>query len=125
MTLTAYIAEFSASYIALAGILMLVRKQAMLELMPKITDNPALMYLLGSLRVIIGLAVVLARGAWVGTLGTVLLVIGWLTLLRGLAMLLLPQRKLLAAFSRDTVWYTSAAVALVLGIARTYAGFSA
>lgn len=112
MTLTSYIAELLGLYMVVAGVLMVVKTKAMLELMPKFIENPALTYLLGSLRVLIGLAIVLARDAWAGTLGMVLLIIGWLTLLRGIAMLLLPletERKLLAAFTRVSVWYASAA----------------
>jgi hypothetical protein len=128
MTLTSYIAELLGLYMVVAGVLMVVKRKAVLELMPKFVENPALTYLLGSLRVLIGLAIVLARDAWAGTLGMVLLIIGWLTLLRGIAMLLLPletERKLLAAFTRNSVWYASAAVAIVVGAWLAYAGFTA
>lgn len=128
MTLTSYIAELLGLYMVVAGVLMVVKTKAMLDLMPKFIENPALTYLLGSLRVLIGLAIVLARDAWAGTLGMVLLIIGWLTLLRGIAMLLLPletERKLLAAFTRVSVWYASTAVAIVVGAWLAYAGFTA
>ena len=53
---------------------------------------------------------------------------GWLTLLRGIAMLLLPaetERKILAFFSRGNTWYVTASVAIVLGGWLAYAGFTA
>ena len=128
MTLTAYVAQLLGLYLALSGFLMLVREQAMMVLVPKFIDSPPFLYLIGSLRVLIGLAIVLAHTMWIGTLGTVLYLVGWLTLLRGIAMLLLPvetERKILEVFSRANVWYVAAMVAIVLGGWLAYAGFMA
>ena len=128
MTLTAYVAQLLGVYLVLSGVLMIVREQTMMLLVPKFVDTPPFLYFLGSLRVLIGLAIVLAHNMWIGTLGTVIYVVGWLTILRGIAMLVLPvetERKILAAFSRGNVWYTTAIVAIVLGGWLAYAGFTA
>ena len=128
MTLTAYIAQLLGLYLALSGVLMIVREQAMMVLVPKFVDSPPFLYFLGSLRVLIGLAIVLAHNMWIGTLGTIIYLVGWLTLLRGIAMLLLPgetERKILEVFSRGNVWYATAIVAIVLGGWLAYAGFTA
>jgi hypothetical protein len=128
MTLTAYVAQLLGVYLVLSGVLMIVREQAMMLLVPKFVDTPPFLYFLGSLRVLIGLAIVLAHNMWIGTLGTVIYVVGWLTILRGIAMLVLPaetERKILTAFSRGNVWYTTAIVAIVLGGWLAYAGFTA
>ena len=85
---------------------MIVREQAMMVLMPKFVDSPPFLYCLGSLRVLIGLAIVLAHTMWIGTLRTVIYLVGRLTLLRGIAMLLLlveTERKILEVFSRGNV----------------------
>jgi hypothetical protein len=128
MTLTAYVAQLLGVYLVLSGVLMIVREQAMMLLVPKFVDTPPFLYFLSSLRVLIGLAIVLAHNMWIGTLGTVIYVVGWLTILRGIAMLVLPaetERKILTAFSRGNVWYTTAIVAIVLGGWLAYAGFTA
>jgi hypothetical protein len=128
MILTAYIAQLLGLYLVLSGVLMIVREQAMMLLVPKFVDSPAFLYFLGSLRVLIGLAIVLAHNMWTGTLGTIIYLVGWLTLLRGIAMLVLPvetERKILEVFSRGNVWYTTAIVAIVLGGWLAYAGFTA
>jgi hypothetical protein len=127
MTLTAYIAQLLGVYLALSGVLMIVREQAMMVLVPKFVDSPPFLYFLGSLRVLIGLAIVLAHTMWIGTLGTVIYLVGWLTLLRGIAMLVLPgetERKILEVFSRGNAWYTTASLAIVLGGWLAYAGFT-
>jgi hypothetical protein len=126
MTLTGCIAQLLGFYLVLSGVLMIVREQAMMILVPKFVDSPPFLYFLGSLRVLIGLAIVLAHNMWTGTLGTVIYLVGWLTLLRGIAMLALPietERKILAVFSHGNAWYTTAIVAIVLGGWLAYAGF--
>jgi len=128
MSLTAYVAQLLGLYLALSGVLMIVREQAMMVLAPKFVDSPPFLYFLGSLRVLIGLAIVLAHDLWIGTLGTIIYLVGWLMLLRGIAMLLLPaetERKILEVFSRGNAWYTTAMVAIVLGGWLAYAGFTA
>lgn len=93
MTLTAYVAQLLGLYLVLSGVLMIVREQAMMILVPKFVDSPPFLYFLGSLRVLIGVAIILAQNMWTGTLGTVIYLVGWLTLLRGIAMLVLPSRR--------------------------------
>jgi hypothetical protein len=128
MTLTSYVAQLLGLYLTVAGILMIVREQAMIELVPKFVDSPAFLYFLGSLRILIGLAIVLAYTMWIGTLGLVIYLLGWVSLLRGIAMLLLPaetERKILGIFSRGNVSYVTAVVTIVLGGWLAYAGFTA
>ena len=69
MTLTAYVAQLLGVYLVLSGVLMIVREQAMMLLVPKFVDTPPFLYFLGSLRVLIGLAIVLAHNMWIGTWG--------------------------------------------------------
>jgi hypothetical protein len=128
MTVTAYVAQLLGLYLGLSGVLMIVRERAMMVLVPKFVDSPPFLYFLGSLRVLIGLAIVLAHNMWIGTLGTIIYLVGWLTLLRGIAMFLLPvetERKILEVFSSGNVWYTTAIVAIVLGGWLADAGFTA
>jgi hypothetical protein len=63
MTLTAYIAQLLGLYLVLSGVLMIVREQAMMVLVPKFVDSPPFLCFLGSLRVLIGLAMGLAVGS--------------------------------------------------------------
>ena len=61
-------------------------------------------------------------------LGLIIYLVGWVALLPGIAMLLLPaetERKILGIFSRGNVSYATALVAIVLGGWLAYAGFTA
>jgi hypothetical protein len=128
MSLTVYLAQFFGMYIALMGIVMIVRRKAILELMTAIVDQRALIFILAMLRVLIGLAVVLAHNQWRGTLVIVVTLIGWITLLRGIALMLLPadvERKVLTIFERSRQYHAAAIIAIVFGVWLSYAGFAA
>ena len=127
MTLTSYIAELFGLYLALMGAVMIVKPQAMREFIAAFGDQRALLYLLGALRVLIGLAIVLGHNRWSGPLPIVITLLGWISLARGIAMLLLPaeiERKVLACFQRSGPYYAAAIVAIALGLWLAYAGFA-
>jgi uncharacterized membrane protein YkgB len=127
MALTTYLAKLFGLYVALMGVVMIVKPRAMRELMAAFVDQRALLYLLGALRVLIGLAIVLGHNRWSGTLPTIVTLLAWITLVRGLAMLLVPpetERKMLACFQRSGPYYAAAIIAIVLGLWLAYAGFA-
>jgi hypothetical protein len=127
MTLTVYLARFFGVYIAVMGIVMIVRREAMLQLMSAFIDQRPLIFVLAMLRVLIGLAVVLAHNEWRGTVAIVVSLIGWITLLRGIALMLLPadtERKVLVFFERGSQYHAAAIIAIVFGLWLSYASFA-
>ena len=98
----------------------------MRTLLVAFVDQRPLLFLLGTLRVLIGLAIILGHRRWSGTLPTVITLIGWITLLRGITMWLAPhetERRMVAYFQRSGPYYTAAIIAIVLGLWLAYAGF--
>jgi hypothetical protein len=76
-----------------------------------------------------GLAVVLAHQVWSGGIAPVLItLLGWILLIRGVVLLLLPP-NLLESFAdalTGGAWlYAAGVIALGLGVTLTYAGFRA
>jgi len=127
MALTTYLAELLGLYIVLVGVVMVVKPQPIRELMTAIVAQRALLFLVGALRVLLGLAIVLAHNRWSGTLPAVVTLIGWITLVRGIAMWLVSpetERKMVAYFQRSGPYYTTAIIAIVLGLWLAYAGFT-
>ncbi len=127
MTLTVYLARFFGVYIAVMGIVMIVRREAMLQLMSAFIDQRPLIFVLAMLRVLIGLAVVLAHNEWRGTVAIVVSLIGWITLLRGIALMLLPadtERKVLVFFERSSQYHVAAIIAIAFGLWLSYASFA-
>ncbi len=128
MTLTAFLAQLLGLYIALMGVIMIVKRRTMMGLMAAFVDHRPFTYVLASLRVLIGLAIVLAHNRWTGVLSAVVTLIGWITLLRGIVLMLLPyetERKALTYFQRSGPYYAAATIAIVLGLWLAYAGFTA
>jgi hypothetical protein len=78
--------------------------------------------------IIIGLATLIGNGPWgAQALGIVVALIGWITLLRGIAMQLVSpeqQRRLIDYWRRDAAYYIAAVIVLVLGIYLAGAGFT-
>ena len=128
MPLTNYLAEFLGIYIVLMCVVMIVHRQAMLEIMAAFVNQRPLIFILAMLRILIGLAIVVAHNRWSGTLGVVVTLIAWITLLRGVALLLLPhqtERRVLGLFERGEVYYGTAAIGAVLGLWLAFAVFAA
>jgi hypothetical protein len=90
--------------------------------------TPPALFLAGIVALIAGLAMVLGHNVWSGgALPATVTVVGWVTLLRGLAALWLPpdaEAGIFAAFQFDRLFYMYVGVALALGIYLTYGGFS-
>ena len=119
MSLTSFIAQLFGLYMALMGGVMLIRRDAMLQIMKDIVDQRPLIFILAMLRGLIGLAIVLAHNFWSGPLTIIVTLIGWITFLRGVALLLLPadaERKVLGLFKRKglTMAHRSSRSRLVL-----------
>ena len=108
---------------------MFVRKRAFTELMPKLVENQPFIFFAGIIRIVIGLAVLVGNGPWGSTaIQTVVALIGWISLLRGIVMLLVTteqQRRLIEFWRKDTTFYLAVALVLVLGGYLARAGFAA
>jgi hypothetical protein len=127
MPLTSYLAELIGLYIALMCAVMSVRKQAMLRIMAAFVDQPPLMFILAMLRILIGLGIVIAHNRWSGAPAIAVTLIGWITLVRGIALMLVPQqaeRRVLKLFEQSGPYYGAAAAGIALGLWLAFAGFA-
>lgn len=127
-TFTIYFAQLAGLYFIILGVILVVRKRSILELMPQLTENPPFVFLAGMIRIILGLAILIGNGPWgAQILSIVVALIGWVTLIRGITMLLVTpeqQRKLIDYWRRDSMYYAAVAIVLLLGLYLAYAGFA-
>jgi hypothetical protein len=127
-TFTIYFAQLAGLYFIILGVILVLRKRTIIDLMPKMVDNQPFVFLVGMIRIIIGLATLIGNGPWgVQTLGIVVALIGWVTLIRGIGTLLVTpeqQRRLIDYWRRDATYYVAVAIVLVLGIYLVGAGFT-
>jgi len=108
---------------------MITRRQATLETVTALLQNPSMMWVLGVITLAAGLAMVLAHNIWSGgALVVIVTLVGWLTVVKSLLFLFLPLEVQAGFFLRQLHYqqlhYLYAIVALVLGIYLTYGGFT-
>jgi len=125
---TLFLSKLIGLYCILAALSMMTRRQATLETVTTILQNPSMMLILGVITLAAGLAVVLAHNIWSGgALAVVVTLVGWITLLKGLLFLFLPPEKeaglFLVQLHYQQFFYLYGAISLALGVYLTYSGF--
>jgi hypothetical protein len=125
---TLFLARLIGLYCIVCGLTEMIHKQATLDAVGALLGNPSAALWVGMTTVLIGLAMVLGHNLWRGgALTVVVTIVGWIALLKGLVLLLLPvqshENLFLGAFRYEQLFYFYAAIALVLGLYLTYAGF--
>jgi hypothetical protein len=126
---TIYFAQLAGLYFLILGVILATRKRAaIIDLMFQMVESPPFIFLTGMIRIIIGLAVLIGNGPGGGSaLPIVVALLGWITLIRGVAMLLVTpaqERKLIEFWRKDALYFTAVALVFVLGIYLTREGFS-
>jgi hypothetical protein len=126
-TRTIFLARLIGLFALIQATAMILHKEAVADAMTGVMDNRPLLLVLGLIALAAGLAMVLAHNVWSGgALPVVVTLIGWIVLIRGVLILLLPAdalARLFAAVRFGTAFYVYAALALVLGVYLTWAGF--
>jgi len=125
---TVYLSRLFGLYCILVALSMMIRKATVIETVKALLNNSPLMFLLGVMTLIGGLAMVLAHNVWSGGAAPlVVTLIGWVTLAKGLVFLFLQPEQETALFldtmQYERLFYVYLSVSLVIGIYLTYEGF--
>jgi putative exporter of polyketide antibiotics len=125
---TLFISRLVGLYCILIALSMITRRQATVETVTVLLQNPSMTLILGVITLAAGLAMVLAHNIWSGgTLVVVVTLLGWMALLKSLFFLFLPPemeaRLFLQQLHYQQLFYLYGAVSLALGIYLTYGGF--
>lgn len=109
---------------ALVGLGWLINPSSYRRVMDEYAHDRALTYLSGILATVAGYVIVAFRDRWDSEAGIIITIIGWLALLKGVWMLLLPDyfeaitKKFLAI---KTAW---ASLVLILGVVFLYISYT-
>ena len=125
---TLFLARLLGLYCVLAALLMVMQREAMITAVTVLVHDGPLLLVLGVVTVPAGLALVLSHNVWSGgVLPVVVTLIGWLTLIKGLMFWLLPPAAAAQFYLKrlhyEQLFYLYAAMALVVGICLSVAGF--
>lgn len=127
---TSFLGRLFGLFCLLFAVVMFLRKQAVLDGITSVLGNPGTMLTLGMILVFAGLAMVLGHNLWSGgALPVVVTLVGWLTLLKGLFLLILPtpnQTEIyVTALRYAQYFYVYATILLFLGLYLTISAFRA
>jgi len=125
---TLFLSRLIGLYCILIALSMITRKQATLESVTAVLRDPSMIFVLGAITLIAGLAMVLMHNIWSGgALVVIVTLVGWMTLIKSLSFLFLPTDVNAEFFLRQlhyqTLFYLYGTFLLVLGIYLTYGGF--
>jgi len=126
--LTSFLSKLLGLYCILVGLALMVRKEATLETVNVLLHNAPLLYVLGVITLLMGLAMVLGHNVWSGGLLPVIVtLIGWLALIKGALFLFLSPLQAVGLywgrFHYQRFFYVYGAISVVLGVYLTYGGF--
>jgi hypothetical protein len=125
---TLFLSRLIGLYCILVALSMMTRRQATVETVTALLQNPSLMFIVGVITLVAGLAMVLAHNVWSGgTLVVVVTLVGWTALIKSLFFLFLPPETeagfFLGRLHYQQLFYVHTAISLVLGVYLTYSGF--
>ena len=124
---TIFLARLIGLFILIQASAMVVHKQAMVDDMTGLMRDRPLLLIVGMIALVLGLAMVLAHNVWSrGVLPIVVTVVGWIFLIRGVPILVLPADALARLFETvrfEEFYYLYVTIPLVLGLYLTRAGF--
>jgi hypothetical protein len=125
--LTIFLSRLIGLLLLATALAMALHRLSFAEMAAAIVHDPPLLFILGLIMLTAGLAMVLAHNIWSGgVLPVVITVLGWITLIRGLIVLLAPPDALAFLFERmnfEKVFYPALIITAVIGAYLTYAGF--
>ena len=127
---TLFLSRLIGVYCILVALSMMTRRQVTLESITALLHSPAMMFVLGAITLIAGLAMVLAHNIWSGgALVIVVTLVGWITLVKILSFLFLPPdmeaELFLGQLHYQQLFYLYCVFSLALGVYLTYGGFKA
>ena len=126
MDLTLFLAQIMGIYFLVAGIVVLLNPERMRKAMKEAMQSYLLPYFDGAIALIVGLLIVLTHNIWDGLLETLVSLVGWIAIVEGVLMLLLPHKtisRMMEAFMGAQMARLMGVATVVLGLYFVYQGF--
>lgn len=127
--LTLYLAKLFGVFGVLMCAALVARPKASIETIQSMTTNAGLILVTGIVTMAAGAATVIGHNLWSGgALVIVVTALGWVTLIKGLALMAVPPaalNRLYGALHYPQVFRAVMAIAMVLSARLTWAAFTA
>jgi hypothetical protein len=127
---TAFIAKLVGIYITVISVVLMSGKGSSIEMMRSMAGNPELLFVLGTLGMTAGLAIILVHNAWsAGALSVMVTLVGWTAALKGITLMVLAVigrgSAILDALQYGRLFYLYMGFAALLGLYLAISGFRA
>ena len=127
---TAFIAKLVGIYITVISVVLMSGKGSSIEMMRSMAGNPELLFVLGTLGMTAGLAIILVHNAWsAGALSVMVTLVGWTAALKGITLMVLAVigrgSAILDALQYGRFFYLYMGFAAPLGLYLAISGFRA
>ena len=126
---TIFLSRLLGLFLLIVSLSLFLRRPEVLAIMSALIQDGPLLLILGMAALVAGLAMVLTHNIWSGgALPVVVTLFGWIILLRGLVLLMLPHEMIVRLFEMSRLgdfFIIYAAIPLILGLYLTFAGFTA
>jgi hypothetical protein len=124
---TAFLSRLIGLYCVLTSLAMFANKQAIVNVKDSLIHSPTLLFIVGIITMMAGLAVVLGHNVWSGgALPVIVSALGWVALVKGSLFLFLPPEAAVGfweGWRYEQLYYLYAGITFVLGFYLTWAGF--
>jgi len=122
--LSNYLAELWGISIVIISLVMLVKDKHIKKIFASI-ETEENFFFWGMLSSVVGVATILAHNIWVSDWPVVITIFGWVALIKGLALLLIPEQVKMWSKKIENWPYLQYAmiVTLLIGLVLTYLGF--
>jgi hypothetical protein len=91
MDISLLAAKILGAYLIISGLFLIFRGKTLPHLLRDFFDHPAVVYLTGIILVFLSLLLLIQTNIWDGSWRTVVTVLAWLVLLKGLAYIFIPE----------------------------------
>jgi hypothetical protein len=127
--LTVFLGKLIGVYCLIVALTMIAKRRTTVDAVNDLIRDPPLVLLSGVIAVAVGLGVVIGHNIWSGgALPVVITLVGWASVIKGIALMALPQgqmAKLYKALRYERFYLAYVGVTLALGLYLTIAAFSA
>ncbi|AWN73887.1 hypothetical protein LEAN103870_00745 [Legionella anisa] len=120
---TNFLASVLGWYLVIVSLLLLVRREVVVTAMKELMGQRALMLVVGTITLIIGLLMVLSHNVWVMGWPVIVTVFSWLILIGGLFRLYCPDTVYKVwdkMINKSEVFITSGVITLIIGLFLLY-----
>ena len=125
MTLPIVLAEVLGIMLTVTGLSLLASSKRAVALINEVIGSPALLWIYGFMAMVLGIVILTFNNSWTsGNLQLLVTIIGWLALLKGMFILILPDAaiRLYRKCNKSGLIILAGFVALIVGLLLMYKG---